>query len=307
MTMTHGCNYLLADDIDMEPVPGYRSASCPRLWHFVMKPDLSTIRPGAVAGEDGAGAVRRCSTTAPTKDLPHSPRGILRRQIRRLQERGYLAYFASELDSTCSRDHDSARRKRWPSWRPPRPISATISSASPPRKKATCAACATTCSGRHPDRELQGRVGPGQERSTCASRGAGDGRPPRFPQERAKRDRRTSRQGRQLHGQVQLRPGRQLQPRPQLAVERRRQDAAVLHREAPWTLPSSAGNGRRGSLKYAKDYTYFHAPYVNSHKPSRRTFAPTKIMLRGQPHRRLPPVRGGHQGIRMECRIGGRT
>ena len=27
---THGCNYLLADDIDMEPVPGYRAASCPR-------------------------------------------------------------------------------------------------------------------------------------------------------------------------------------------------------------------------------------------------------------------------------------
>src|SRR5690606_2064241 len=24
---THGCNYLLADDIDMEPVPGYKAAS----------------------------------------------------------------------------------------------------------------------------------------------------------------------------------------------------------------------------------------------------------------------------------------
>src|SRR4029079_4546037 len=24
---THGCNYLLANDIDMEPVPGYRAAS----------------------------------------------------------------------------------------------------------------------------------------------------------------------------------------------------------------------------------------------------------------------------------------
>ena len=24
---THGCNYLLADDIDMEPVPGYEAAS----------------------------------------------------------------------------------------------------------------------------------------------------------------------------------------------------------------------------------------------------------------------------------------
>ena len=27
---THGCNYLLADDIDMEPVPGYAAASWAR-------------------------------------------------------------------------------------------------------------------------------------------------------------------------------------------------------------------------------------------------------------------------------------
>ncbi len=40
---THGCNYLLADDIDMEPVPGYDAASWEKGYgDFVMKPDLAT-------------------------------------------------------------------------------------------------------------------------------------------------------------------------------------------------------------------------------------------------------------------------
>ena len=38
-------------------------------------------------------------------------------------------------------------------------------------------------------------------------------------------------QGDHLHGQVQLWTGRQFEPHPQFAVERRRQDAAVLRQE----------------------------------------------------------------------------
>ena len=42
---THGCDYLLADDIDMEPVPGYAAASWEKGYgDFVMKPDLATLR-----------------------------------------------------------------------------------------------------------------------------------------------------------------------------------------------------------------------------------------------------------------------
>ncbi len=42
---THGCNYLLANDIDMEPVPGYAAASWSQGYgDFVLKPDLATLR-----------------------------------------------------------------------------------------------------------------------------------------------------------------------------------------------------------------------------------------------------------------------
>src|SRR5688572_23551622 len=51
---THGCDYLLANDIDMEPVPGYAVANWEKGYgDFVMKPDLATLRripwlPGTV-------------------------------------------------------------------------------------------------------------------------------------------------------------------------------------------------------------------------------------------------------------------
>ena len=42
---THGCDYLLANDIDMEPVPGYAAASWDKGYgDFVMKPDMATLR-----------------------------------------------------------------------------------------------------------------------------------------------------------------------------------------------------------------------------------------------------------------------
>src|SRR5688500_13938381 len=42
---THGCDYLLADDIDMEPVPGYAAASWEKGYgDLVMKPDMGTLR-----------------------------------------------------------------------------------------------------------------------------------------------------------------------------------------------------------------------------------------------------------------------
>jgi len=42
---THACDYLLANDIDMEPVPGYAAASWDKGYgDFVLRPDLSTLR-----------------------------------------------------------------------------------------------------------------------------------------------------------------------------------------------------------------------------------------------------------------------
>jgi glutamine synthetase len=92
-----GCNYLLANEMEMDPVPGYRLAS----WEtgygdFVLHPDLATLRriPWLeatalvlcdVAWHDG-------SPVAP------SPRQVLRAQVERAEKLGLTPMFGSELE-----------------------------------------------------------------------------------------------------------------------------------------------------------------------------------------------------------------
>ena len=66
---THGCDYLLAVDIDMEPVPGYKAASWAKGYgDFVMKPDMATLRRSR-----GSRRRRWCSATWSTITTTNSP------------------------------------------------------------------------------------------------------------------------------------------------------------------------------------------------------------------------------------------
>ncbi|KKB13086.1 glutamine synthetase [Devosia geojensis] len=95
---THGCDYLLANDIDMEPVPGYAAANWEKGYgDFVMKPDLSTLMKAAWL--EGT-AIVLCDVLDHYhhEPVPHSPRAVLRAQIARLEAMGLTANFASELE-----------------------------------------------------------------------------------------------------------------------------------------------------------------------------------------------------------------
>ena len=64
---THGCDYLLANDIDMEPVPGYQAASWQKGYgDFIMKPDLATLRRHSLARRAPRSSSPTCSTTTIT-------------------------------------------------------------------------------------------------------------------------------------------------------------------------------------------------------------------------------------------------
>src|SRR5581483_5122028 len=110
---THGCDYLLANDIDMEPVPGYRAASWDKGYgDFVMKPDLSTLR--RVPWLDGTALVLCDILDHHHHDVPHSPRAILRSQVARLAERDMAAYLASELEFYLfDESFEAAHQKRY--------------------------------------------------------------------------------------------------------------------------------------------------------------------------------------------------
>ena len=95
---THGCNYLLADDIEMEPVPGYEATSWEKGYgDFVLKPDMTTLRriPWLPCT-----ALVICDVLDhhSHQDIPHSPRAILKKQLKRLEAMKLKAYMASELE-----------------------------------------------------------------------------------------------------------------------------------------------------------------------------------------------------------------
>src|ERR1043165_6283206 len=80
---THACDYLLANDIDMEPVPGYAAASWNRGYgDFALRPDLTTLR--RVPWLEGTALVLADVLDHHGEPVPHSPRAILKRQIERL-------------------------------------------------------------------------------------------------------------------------------------------------------------------------------------------------------------------------------
>ncbi len=94
---THACNYLLADDMEMLPVPGYTSTSWAQGYgDFLLKPDLSTLR--RLPWLDATALVICDVLDGRGRPVTHSPRQVLQKQVQRLADRGMRACFASELE-----------------------------------------------------------------------------------------------------------------------------------------------------------------------------------------------------------------
>ena len=92
-----GCNYLLALEMEMDPVPGYEIASWEQGYgDFAIRPDLATLRRipwleatalvlGDVGWHDGS-------------PVQPSPRQVLRAQIERAEKLGFTPMVGSELE-----------------------------------------------------------------------------------------------------------------------------------------------------------------------------------------------------------------
>ncbi|MEM9148739.1 MAG: glutamine synthetase family protein [Pseudomonadota bacterium] len=95
---THGCNYLLATDIEMETVPGYAATSWEKGYgDYTLRPDLSTLR--RTPWLEGTALVL-CDVFDHHghDEIAHAPRTVLKHQIARLADRGLSALAASELE-----------------------------------------------------------------------------------------------------------------------------------------------------------------------------------------------------------------
>ncbi|MFT6913283.1 MAG: glutamine synthetase [Paracoccaceae bacterium] len=95
---THGCNYLLATDIEMNTVQGYKSTSWSSGYgDYIHKPDLTTLRwvPWMPATVMVMCDVLDHHTHA---EVPHAPRTILKKQVARARAMGFEPMMATELE-----------------------------------------------------------------------------------------------------------------------------------------------------------------------------------------------------------------
>ncbi len=91
------CNYLLAVDVDMNTVAGYKMSSWDTGYgDFVMAPDLSTLC--RTTWLDGTAMLLADLKWEDGSPVVASPRQILRAQLDRLAERGWQALAGTELE-----------------------------------------------------------------------------------------------------------------------------------------------------------------------------------------------------------------
>ena len=307
---THGCNYLLANDIDMEPVPGYKAASWDKGYgDFVMKPDMSTLRRIPWL-EKTALVLCDLQDHHTHSDLPHSPRAILRKQVARLTERGWLAYFASELEFYLfDESYDSIRAKHWKNLSTASPYIGDYLIGITSKEEGVMRRLRNEMNAAGiPIENSKGEWGPGQEeinvryaealdmadRHVILKNGAKEiaGQMGKAISFMSKYNYDLAGNSSHIHNSLWSADGK---------------TPLFFDKGADWTLSELGQQWAAGQIKYAREFTWFLAPYINSYKRFQAgTFAPTKIMWSEDNRTAGFRLCGeGTKGIRMECRIGG--
>jgi glutamine synthetase len=110
----HACDYLLACDMEMEPVPGYAFANWASGYGDVrLRPDLQTLRHATWLDQT---AIVLCDVYNEEHEelVEVAPRTILRRQMARAAEQGYVAMGGSELEFYLFKDsYEAATDKQY--------------------------------------------------------------------------------------------------------------------------------------------------------------------------------------------------
>ena len=94
---THGCNYLLTVNLEMDPLAGFKVAN----WEagfgdFAFQPDLATLR--VLPWQPGSALVLCDLAREDGTRVAEAPRSVLRRQLERLVKSGMTCRCASELE-----------------------------------------------------------------------------------------------------------------------------------------------------------------------------------------------------------------
>lgn len=307
---THGCDYLLANDIDMEPVPGYAVSSWEKGYgDFVMKPDLSTLR--LIPWLEGTALVL-CDVLDHHhhEPLAHSPRAILKSQIARLAEIGLNSFFASELEFYLfDESYRSAYDKGYATLQTAGYYIEDYHIFQTTKEEGVLRAIRKGLQGAGiPVENSKGEWGPGQEEINV-----------RYADALEMADRHAI-----LKNGVKEMAHQQGKAVTFMAKWNYELAGSSCHIHS--SLWDTAGTTPKfvdtdndlgmstlmqqymaGQHKYARDITYFLAPFINSYKRFQAgTFAPTKaIWSRDNRTAGFRLCGEGTKSVRTECRIGG--
>lgn len=307
---THSCNYLLATDMEMETVSGYKATS----WEsgygdYTMKPDLATLRK--VPWLEGTALVLCDVLDHHThEEVPHSPRAILKKQVKRLEEMGFTAFMATELEFFLfDQTFESARESGYRNLKLSGAYNEDYHIFQTTKEEEVMRAIRTGLQGADiPVENSKGEASAGQaeinvryaEALTMADRHViikngvkeiawAKGKAATFL---AKWNYSAAGSSSHVHQSLWSLDGK---------------TPLFYDKDAEHGISPLMKNYIAGLLEHASEITYFLAPYINSYKRFvAGTFAPTKIVWSKDNRTAGFRLCGEDtKGIRIECRVGG--
>jgi len=306
---THCCNYLLATDLEMFTVDGYSATSWAAGYgDYIMRPDLATLR--VLPWLEGTALVLCDLYDHHTHaEVPHSPRAVLKQQIKRLQAMGLQSMVATELEFFVFRESfEELRDKRYREMTTISPYNEDYHIFQTTKEEGLMRQIRNGLQGAGVGVEnTKGEADPGQAEVNVRYSGALEMADNHCLVKNAVKE-------------IAFLNGRAV-----TFLAKWSHDAAGSSSHIHQSLVSSAGEPvfhdssaeygmsglmrhyLAGLLRHASDNTYFLAPYVNSYKRFMAgTFAPTKAIWsldnRTAGYR---VVADGTRNVRIECRVGG--
>lgn len=305
---THCCNYLLATDLEMATPDGYASTS----WEagygdYVMKPDLSTIRP--VPWLEGTAMVLCDLIDHHThKEVEHSPRAMLKKQIKRLEALGYTAMMATELEFFLfEKSYDHIRKSDFRDLEPISGYNEDYHIFQTTKEEGVMRPIRNHLyAAGIPIENSKGEAEAGQEELNI-----------KYAEAMLTADYHTI--AKNAIKEIAWQNGHAASFMAKYHHSKVGSSAHV--HQSLWKdgvnafydpadkrgMSAVMKSYMAGLLKYAADYTYFLAPYINSYKRFQKgTFAPTRIIWSVDNRTAGFRLCGENtKGVRVECRVGG--
>ncbi|CDN48393.1 glutamine synthetase family protein [Neorhizobium galegae] len=307
---THSCNYLLATDIEMETISGYKATSWEQGYgDYTMKPDLATLRK--LPWLEGTALVLCDVLDHHTHaDVPHSPRAILKTQVKRLEAMGMSAFMATELEFFLfDQTYDQARESSYRNLKLASGYNEDYHIFQTTKEEEVMRAIRTGLQGAGiPVENSKGEASAGQEeinvryadaltmadrhviiKNACKEIAWGKGKAITFL---AKWNYSAAGSSSHIHQSLWSADGK---------------TPLFFDKDDEHGMSELMKHYIAGLLAHAGEITYFLAPYINSYKRFMAgTFAPTKAVWSKDNRTAGYRLCGeATKGIRIECRVGG--